>query len=210
MRQLLKGPKPPVLVVNEVEWTTNYVAAYGTLAERSAEKWRHAQIRESLRIETGAKCAYCESYVDDVSFPHVEHIVPKGIRQDLAHTWSNLTSACGRCNTYKGDFYSDSGVFHPYDDDPSSIKFHAGFIDRDFGADRAETTIRRLRLDRPELTRSRNVRIESVRELLERWHRADQPLRDIIGQSIVDDALAGEYSTAVLQYLRQMRFEPPA
>ena len=91
MRRLTKTPKPLVLVANEEAWTVAYVAAVGTSNEKKCEKWRHPAIKQALHAETSGKCAYCEALMGDVTFPHVEHLIPKALRPELAHTWRNLT-----------------------------------------------------------------------------------------------------------------------
>jgi len=197
-----------VLVVNETRWTTNYLLHRGTLEERKHEKWGHADIRRALAEETLAKCAYCEGFVDDVSFPHVEHIVPKAVKPELAHIWDNLTSACGRCNTAKGAFYlGDDGLLDPYRDDPCDhLRFIGGLVHWDLGGARGELTARQLKLNRLELVRARAKRLEDVRVLLDRWYASDEPLKGVLEEALRLDALEGEFTQTVVAYLEFFGF----
>src|SRR5690554_3471582 len=156
MRQLSKQPKPRVLVANEEVWTSDYVGAPESERTRY-ERWRHAEIKAGLQVETGGRCAYCESNIEDVSYPHVEHIRPKSRFPELAHHWSNLTSACAQCNTAKGDYFDEEWpVLNPYEDCVSDhIRFLGDFIDWKLGETRGELTVKKLGLNRLELVRAR-------------------------------------------------------
>lgn len=73
--------------------------------------YRHSSVKEALSIVFNKKCAYCESIISHVSYPHIEHWRPKkGVTENLSHRgyywlaseWENLLLACGVCNsTYK-------------------------------------------------------------------------------------------------------------
>lgn len=208
MRPLAKTPEPEILRQNQAKWNLAYQAARGTPDEKKAQKWGHATIREALRIETRAKCAYCEGFVDDVSFPHVEHIVPKSFRPDLSHAWENLTSACGRCNTYKDDFYDEhNGLLDPYRDElDKHLVFVGSFIHWPFAGERGELTVHQLRLNRLELIRSRTNRIADVRIMLDRWYSASSPLKEAIERTIRIDMEEGEFSQTVRTFLSSMGF----
>lgn len=140
----MKIAKPGVLEEKEEKWTSDYVASKGTADEKKKEKWRHREIKNALRTETFGKCAYCESFVEDVSFPHVEHIIPKHAHPELAHRWYNLTTACSQCNTSKAAFYKvGEGVLNPYADDiDAQLSFLGTLIEWNLGAVRGEITVR--------------------------------------------------------------------
>lgn len=209
MRPLTKAAKPQILVEREDEWTGVYVeAAEAGLDLGPFEKWRHKQIKERLAEEVEGKCAYCEAFVEDVSYPHVEHILPKAPFPQLAHVWINLTSACARCNTAKGDFYvQDDGLLDPYKDQLSDhVWFLGTLIQWTDGSIRGELTIRRLNLNRDDLTYSRARRLEKFREMFDRWRAADPPLKEALEDSIRLDAEKGEFSSHVTEYLRVLAF----
>lgn len=208
MQKLTKIAKPNILRANEDRWTTEYVRAVPVGEGSRYEKWRHPEIKKALRDEVKSKCAYCEAFVDDVSFPHVEHIIPKAIAPDLAHRWTNLTSACGRCNVAKHDHYdAESGILNPYTDEiDEHIGFLGSLIQWGLGSEQGELTIKQLGLNRRDLALARARRLESIRELLERWHAAEEPLRNALEASLRLDAREGEFSGTVIAYLRVFEF----
>lgn len=197
-----------MLVRKEDAWTAAYLANKGTADESRHEKWRHNEIREALRVETSGKCAYCEGFVDDVSYPHVEHILPKAVRPELAHRWHNLTSACGRCNVAKGDFYDAvNGLLNPYEDPVERhLRFIGGLVHWELADERGEITVRKLQLNRFELVKARTQRLADVRSLLDRWHASGGPLRDSIAEALRLDAREGEFSQSVTAYLSHFGF----
>jgi uncharacterized protein (TIGR02646 family) len=194
MRQLQKLRMPAVLAANENQWTADYVAAVARGDARQFERWRHRQIKETLRLEVQKRCAYCEAFVDDVSFPHVEHIVPKSARPELAHRWRNLTSACGRCNTAKGDYYdAATPLLDPYEVIDPHLEILGCLINWALGSTSGEVTVKRLQLNRIDLVLARVRRVMELREALERWHLATDPRRAILGEAIRLDVEEGEY-----------------
>jgi uncharacterized protein (TIGR02646 family) len=207
MRPLTKVAKPQVLVSNEDTWTAAYAEALPEERPRH-ERWRHAEIKAALREELGGKCAYCEALVEDVSFPHVEHIIPKSIRPDLAHRWHNLTSACGRCNIAKGDFFhADRGLLNPYEDDVDAhLMFLGELIHPALGSARGTLTIKKLGLDRLDLVNSRGTRLTAIRDALEAWHAAEEPLKSVLEEGLRLDAQEGEFTRSVTAYLRSFEF----
>ena len=73
----------------------------GTL-EFKAAVWKAA--KPQLKLETGGKCAYCESPTDTVAHGDVEHFRPKSKYWWLAYCYDNYVYACQICNqVHKGD-----------------------------------------------------------------------------------------------------------
>lgn len=208
MKRLEKLPKPKVLVDNEATWTESYVRAVAAGNAKGYERWRHEEIKVTLRAETDDKCAYCESFIADVAYPHVEHIVPKAIHPELAHIWRNLTWACPRCNVSKDvSYHPTDGVLDPYVDEiDTHLEFHGDLVDCPLGDQRGETTIVACDLNRYELLRSRAARLRTLRQLVERWNGAEQPLRATLEEAIRLDAAQGEYTAHVFAYLDRIGF----
>lgn len=208
MRNLSKGPKPQILQINETIWTEEYVRAADAQARKNREKWRHLGIKEGLRHETLGKCAYCEGSMEDLSFMHVEHLIPKASRPELAHRWENLTAACGVCNVAKDDFYHPTdGILNPYVDDTTAyLRFLGALIDYEPRSDRGNLTTKRLKLNRFELVKSRMKRLEAVRSSYDAWERASEPLKSVLAEGIRVDALEGEFTMTVQAYLRSFDF----
>lgn len=208
MRKLSKGPEPLILVKNGEKWTKSYVEAESAEDRRQHEKWRHAEIRQCLSGETGGKCAYCEANVADASYPHVEHLTPKSIRRDLAHDWLNLTFACQRCNTSKGDYFDEElALLNPYLDDVDAlIQLMGGFAHPALGEPRAELTVNRLDLNRIDLCNSRIRRLTSIHQILERWHAASGQHKEVLAAAIEKDSSEGEFTATVLNFLENVGF----
>lgn len=206
MRALGKLPKPQVLVANDVAWTDAYVAAVVAGDAKRHEKWRHREIKATLREEVRKRCAYCEAFVDDVAFPHVEHIIPKASHPELAHCWSNLTSACGRCNVAKDDYFSDDyALVNPYVDRVEAHLSAAGAIVHwILGSTRGEVTVKRLDLNRMDLVVARARRLLEIREAVERWHEAEGARRETLEEAIRLDADRGEFPSMVFVYLQSL------
>ncbi|BDT97317.1 HNH endonuclease [Nocardia sputorum] len=208
MRRLIKGDKPNVLSKNEDKWTTDYVTAKRAGTEKKYEKWRHPEIQQALSEETGKRCAYCEQFVADVAYPHVEHIIPKGLQPELAHRWHNLTWACPVCNTNKGEFYHPTdGLLNPYEDEiEEHLRFHGDFASSRLGANRGEITVTQLKLNRIDLVTARVRRLASIKEMLERWYVAVEPMRSVLATAIRIDATDGEFTATVEAYLEREGF----
>lgn len=76
-------------------------AAGGTI-EFKPTVWKAA--KPQLKLETGGKCAYCESPTDTVAHGDVEHFRPKSKYWWLAYCYDNYVYACQICNqVHKGD-----------------------------------------------------------------------------------------------------------
>jgi uncharacterized protein (TIGR02646 family) len=208
LRKLEKLPKPAVLLANEDQWTVDYVAAHGTADAKRHEKWRHPEIKSALSVETGGKCAYCEAFVEDVAFPHVEHIIPKFARPDLAHRWPNLTTACPKCNVYKDDEYTEEvRIIDPYNDEiDDHLRFLGDLVLPELGSLQGELTVEKLRLNRFDLMRSRVDRLKTFKNLLERWHQATGWQKSFYADGIRIDAQSGEFSRTVTAYLTAYGF----
>ena len=64
--------------------------------------WKAA--KPQLKLDTGGKCAYCESPTDTVAHGDVEHFRPKSKYWWLAYCYDNYVYACQICNqVHKGD-----------------------------------------------------------------------------------------------------------
>jgi uncharacterized protein (TIGR02646 family) len=120
-------------------------------------RYGEQSIKDRLRDEVFKKCAYCESSIEAVAYPHIEHIRPKSKNRHLTFEWSNLTLACPACNIQKGHTEpTDSNFVNPYTDNPEARFSFIGPliapIPNDLGA---RNMINWLDLNRTELVVSR-------------------------------------------------------
>jgi 5-methylcytosine-specific restriction endonuclease McrA len=167
VRALVKLTEPEVLARKGSKWTAEYVAASAD-ARKTLERWGNTEIKAVLAAETGRRCAYCEGISEDVAYPHVEHLIPKSVKPEMAHIWENLTYCCEACNKAKGNYYSPTlPIINPYTD---AIEGHLSFLGNlvtpGLGSDIGEVSIKKLKLNRMQLCNSRKTRIESVHPTL--------------------------------------------
>ena len=72
------------------------------------------EAKSDLLERIGGYCSYCERPGE----LHVEHVVPRHHRQDLAEEWTNFLLGCANCNGIKGHRNdSRSGYLWPDQDD---------------------------------------------------------------------------------------------
>ncbi|GMU87563.1 MAG: hypothetical protein AMXMBFR48_28040 [Ignavibacteriales bacterium] len=91
--------KPKVLIKNDTKWTKAIKAAKTKeQLKKAVEKYKHAEIKQSLLEMFHGKCGFCESKITNVDFGDIEHFKPKSIFPELAVTWENLLLSCKKCN----------------------------------------------------------------------------------------------------------------
>lgn len=146
-------------------------------AGQEPRRYAHPQVRAALAAETSSKCAYCEGFISDVSYPNVEHKAPKRKYPDLVCAWDNLTLACHRCNTNKGDYDDPTcPLLDPYVDDVESEIAFGGPFAMPRGGARARASISRLDLNRKDLLGTRAEKLQALYDLLDLVQRsADSP-----------------------------------
>jgi len=117
MIAVTRSQKPEILERKEQDWLAALHRAV-TVAEKenATNKYRHAQIKDALDALFHGKCAYCESKIKHVAYPHIEHYRPKSKFPNLTFDWENLLLACGVCNSaeYKGDNFPEANDNGPY------------------------------------------------------------------------------------------------
>jgi uncharacterized protein (TIGR02646 family) len=185
VRRLNKVPEPEELKKNAKLWTDEYVSRFEAGATLP-QPWKRDYIVENLGKETHGKCAYCEGVIGDVSYPHVEHMIPKSRRPELVVDWNNLTIGCTVCNTNKRDYYEpDAPLLQPYADDPTDhLLFLGPLICFSPGSDKGNRTIQRLKLSRSELVTERMRSIQNFHNVLDRWFRAHGPDKDVWAEEV--------------------------
>jgi 5-methylcytosine-specific restriction endonuclease McrA len=193
--RLAKHPEPDVLVENRERWTEEY-AAYKrgeNVPKAAARRYADPAVQDALKMETARKCVYCESRIEHIDYPHVEHILPKAERPDLVCDWLNLTLACTKCNVTKGDYYEpDCELVNPYRDEIGDHLIFAGAHVYHRSNDRGLVTINQVDLNRSELVARRKEAIEAytrIRDLIARSPLG--PVRDVL-EAQREDLLKGE------------------
>lgn len=206
MISITRGEKPEILRRKEEEWTQEYIEASNRGQGKRWRKYSQSDIREALRIETRGKCAYCESYIEHVSYSHIEHILPKSERPELVCEWTNLTLACEICNTNK-DTYMDehNPLLNPYIDDVEElIDFYGPMaVHRD---SRAQLTISKLRLNRAQLLFRRQEALQEILRIVMMMARSKVDL--VVRRALAEDLLdkigrEAEYTSCRRRFLKQ-------
>jgi uncharacterized protein (TIGR02646 family) len=194
MIRLTKGAKPAVLISEAAAWTKellDIVKRGGDPSATQRGRYRHAEIKQALIVETNAKCVYCESKILHVVHGDIEHIIPKVLHPELSFEWSNLTLACDICNTNKG---ATDGLLDPYAEDPEAhFLFLGPMLTVRPDKEGAKLTDRVLELNRIKLFERRREKIANlVRQLEELCKTRDAALRTLLRKALVEDETRDE------------------
>ena len=194
----------------EAEWTEEY-AAYkrGELVPKAAQtRYRHIDIKQTLRQETHDKCIYCESKISHVFPGEIDHIRPLSKRHDLVVQWENLAYICKECNREKSDYYSEAEpLINPYFEDPAqSLIFYGPIVLHRTGNAKGLRTLHQLKLkSRMSLVERRKERIEALQILLDLFiSYPDGYTRKMLGEQIREACTEDkEFSACLKEFVRQ-------
>lgn len=220
---------PAVLNTNAAEWLHTYMEAIANLAtipesprlrrrkEAAESLYRHEQIRQGLKDMFSSKCAYCESEIEYVAYPHIEHFKPKSLYPEFCFSWENLMLACPRCNHEKRDFFpqeNEGGPFiNPTREDPND--FFLFEYDQETGtanvipkenSPRASVTIERIGLNRPELVKRRSKFIRELTFIAIKASEGDEEALDLLRYHILNGA---EYAAFVRVIIHRLQLNIP-
>lgn len=124
-------------------WTNNLLAEIASqggdvskVKDSFWDKYNKPYVRATLIDMFHGKCAYCESKIVHVEYPHIEHYRPKKKYPPKTFAWCNLLLACAICNgaSYKGtnfplDGDGDPLLIDPCVDDPRQhLRFENFFL----------------------------------------------------------------------------------
>ncbi len=186
MIKIQKQQCPNILIENKESWTEellNYIRDGIKPPDSIAQRYKHADIKQALREDSFEKCIYCESKVTPTYFGDVEHLKPKKHYPQFTFEWSNLGFVCAKCNNKKRDKYDDQlPHINPYLENPSDFLIAVGpFIYHKPNKKRGEITGKDLELNRSGLIEMRIERIDSIRNLLDRYKSEKNPsLKEIL------------------------------
>lgn len=189
MRNVTRGPLPDKLRKNAKKWTNELLKEIKKskltgekVPDKYYIKYKQDDVKKELKRMYGdgdvCYCCYCESIIDDVSYEHIEHRMPKNKTKDKypkkAFDWDNLHLSCEKCNINKGKQYDEK---HPIlDATKGIIKEHLGYalspskgVYRETLTERGTTTVKHTNLDRPSLRMARlrvyNVTVLAIEEI---------------------------------------------
>ncbi len=206
MRCLEKLSCPAVLMENQQNWLKKYLEDKNNNINKF--RYRHPDIKEQLKTETGWKCIYCESKIGHNTPGDVEHKNPSSKAIELHFEWRNLTISCTECNRRKNDYFDNEiGFLDPYNDDIESMIEHLGpLVTWVSGNRQAEISIKILELNthkRLALILRKVEKLNDFVSLIERWNQEEGLLKDLLWKDIEDrvDYLS-EFSGMLLSVLK--------
>ncbi|MBE7416717.1 MAG: HNH endonuclease [Ideonella sp.] len=207
MRSLSKLPEPGILAENHVAWLQEYLQDLSSDAKRT--RYRHPDIKSTLKLETHEKCVYCESRIGHNTPGDIEHKIPSSKDRTKHFIWSNLTIACGECNRRKNSYYQEhDGFLDPYTDDVEQyLDFEGPVVTSKPGEVRGEVFVATLELcsaNRLSLVTQKIAKINELRHILERYNSADPgPLKEVLKRQLIEMSRpGGEYSAMVRSAVR--------
>lgn len=117
MKNVSREPKPIDLVDNAKRWTTELLDAVKVYRDTGKkvppnlkERYKKDSIKDALKRmysdqEDNTFCCYCETEIDIVDYPNIEHRKPKApdFFPESTYEWKNLHLACTQCNTQKSN-----------------------------------------------------------------------------------------------------------
>lgn len=207
MRNLSKYSEPSILKNNNVTWLAEYKADKTNTTKKY--RYRHQDIKLTLKEETGFKCVYCESKIGHNTPGDIEHKIPSSKDEDQHFAWNNLTIACTECNRRKNDYYVIGNEFlDPYSDDVENVLEHHGPLVYWKNSDvRAETTIRTLELNgckRQQLIERKINKLEEFNNLIERFLSNRGALKMLLWRQIEEMTnKSSEYSAMLLEAIER-------
>ncbi|MCC2507821.1 HNH endonuclease [Bacillus cereus] len=208
MISLIKTSKPKVLEDKEHDWTNELLSFLNSdekVPNHIKARYRHGEIKDALLTETNSKCAYCESKITHIDHGDIEHILPKSIFPEKTFLWDNLTIGCAICNQSKSNYYDDSlRLLNPYADFPEDKLIFMGAISfARPGCESAYFTIKKLKLNRPELIERRGDLIKKIQPLIWEYEKTEnEELRRLLLQELIEFTNKDqEYSLMIKQLL---------
>lgn len=189
MRMVTRGTIPNSLREKAEQWTRKLLEAIekskadaSKVPDRYYNKYKKGDIKKALLDMYGdgdfCYCCYCESIIDDVSYEHIEHRMPKNKSKSKypknTYDWDNLHLSCERCNVSKGTKYDGNAPI--LDATKNNIKKHLGYklscsqgVYRQALSKRGITTVKHADLDRKSLRKARlkvyHATFEAIQEI---------------------------------------------
>jgi len=224
---------PKNLTRNAQRWTDDLLTAIEQHKQGGKKpahtlwnKYNKPYIKGALQEMFHNKCAYCESKIPHIDYPHIEHYRPKSENKypHLTFDWQNLLLACAKCNgkEHKGDQFpledDDENkplLLNPCEDDPAQhLYFEQVRLVPLAESKRGEQTIKLLGLNRDDLFDRRRDRLDSLyilRCLVEMCHQNNYEDKALYWQTVLDEKISteSEYTAMVRQFMANPLPEQP-
>ncbi len=231
MIKVQRTTSPAQLTRYAPKWTSALLAAIeahqGGGKKPSAtlwDKYNKTYVKGALRTIFHDKCAYCESKITHIAYPHIEHYRPKKKYPHYTFAWQNLLLACAICNgaEHKGDQFpleeADENkplLINPCEDDPAQyLYFKQARLAPLAESKRGRQTIEMLGLNRDGLfDRRRNLlrNLDYIRRAVEDYQLNGNIDMVQQGQILLIAAAeaASEYTAMVRQFMANPLPEQP-
>ncbi|MDC0834707.1 TIGR02646 family protein [Geitlerinema sp. CS-897] len=171
MKYIRKGTEPKRFEEWKQEENEDWKPSYDDNFQNPEKQ----EVHEALLKEQGYICCYCERQIDRSS-SHIEHLIPRNQRYDLALAYDNLFASCQgesetpppksvHCGHKKAEWYDETLMVSPLQEDCETFFRYTEdgqiLASRDVEKNKAATTtIDKLGLDIPKLRRMRQAAIE--------------------------------------------------
>lgn len=195
MKNVIREAKPTILNNKAGKWTDELMVAvekYRHTGEKVPSKlqehYKKPEIKDALKRMYSDRdgnnfCCYCESEIDVVDYPHIEHKMPKDpdLFPEQTYEWDNLHLACSQCNGNKGNKWDED---HPILDAVKDTPIHEHMsymvdctgVYRSVVTERGNTTIKHANLNRHKLLKARHrVYYEILQTIQEIIRLKDDP-----------------------------------
>lgn len=219
MKNVIRTTKPDSLRRNASKWTGDLLKAIEDLNNNGTPvpkilygRYKKPDVLDNLKRMYGDSdvtclCCYCESAIQVVSYPQIEHRKPKSIYPESTFDWDNLHLVCEKCNGPKGNKYNEqASILDAVVDIP--IKKHLGYklsitkgIYRETLSDRGITTVKHADLDRFDLLRARLKVYLSMTEAVQEIKDLGNNPKAYTAKKILRDKCSEEYGSLIEWFL---------
>ncbi|WP_462268091.1 HNH endonuclease family protein [Mucilaginibacter sp.] len=202
MIKINRLPKPNILIKKEAAWLTAIKNATNKKdREEAIKKYQNKKIKSTLIAMFYGKCAFCESYIENVDYGDIEHFKPKSLFPEEAINWDNLLLSCKKCNGagQKGDAWplnNEGGpLINPCTENPNDYFNFEFDTETDVAIVkpknvRGEVSEKLYGLNKLSLVKDRNITIKRLVALAQFYNSNDKAKR-YLDEAALD---SGEYA----------------
>lgn len=218
MRNVKRAKCPNSLLKNSTKWEQQLKAEISRckglnirVDEKFFNRYNKKDVKNCLSRMYKNYCCYCESRINVVDYPHIEHRIPKRKYPDKCFEWENLHLACTKCNGIKGEKYNeeysilDATLDIPIDDH-LTYAWSIDTIMRRPKTNRGETTINHTKLNRQDLVQARFTILVSIMDVIDQVNQNPGTPDSRFKKKELYKRTSGEYGTiiswAMISYLK--------
>jgi uncharacterized protein (TIGR02646 family) len=215
MIKVVRPAIPVVLQQNQQRWTDELfklIGEYGSytdipdkLRDNVVNNYRKDAIKVAVSDITKGKCVFCESYIENIDYPNIEHFYPKAVFPKYTFKWTNLFPACRKCNIPKGNInIKENPIVNPEKDNPedyftfSDLRIKPSPISP--SEIKSKNTIRICNLKRISLTRAYAMILPAFYELEDKLAKVIEKIK-----TLVQKAAQVRYAIEILDVLDNLK-----